>query len=163
MPTTDPDEFGPPVTTTEYAFRLRDGTFLDFSTEQDRDQRRADFDRVEWQTTPFARQVRTQTTEWTQDGPTGNPDPGHIDPPLTPRPDTTATQATGDPAQGTHFYSLTYLAPSPQDAIQVGTYTPPPGATRYDSYLALRDDLADRIPHLRDVAIIDFTLDLNSL
>lgn len=53
---------------TQYGFRLRDSTILDFATKADRDARMADFVRAEWDVTPLTRQVRpAEYGEWTEE------------------------------------------------------------------------------------------------
>lgn len=53
---------------TQYGFRLRDTTLLEFDTRAERDARQADFVRAEWEVTPLTRQVRpAQYGEWTEE------------------------------------------------------------------------------------------------
>lgn len=56
------------VPVTQYGFRLRDSTLLDFATKADRDSRMADFERAEWEVTPLTRRVQpAQYGEWTEE------------------------------------------------------------------------------------------------
>lgn len=57
----------PAVETTEYGLRLRDETLLTFDTREERDARRAEFVKAEWEVTSLVRWKRTQETEWSQE------------------------------------------------------------------------------------------------
>jgi hypothetical protein len=53
---------------TQYGFRLRDTTLLEFDTRAERDARQADFVRAEWEVTPLTRTVQpAQYGEWTEE------------------------------------------------------------------------------------------------
>ncbi|MEU1800869.1 helix-turn-helix domain-containing protein [Streptomyces sp. NPDC019937] len=57
----------PAVESTQYGLRLRDGTLLTFDTRQERDARRAEFERAEWEVRPLVRRTRVQHTEWAEE------------------------------------------------------------------------------------------------
>lgn len=58
----------PAVEAVQYGLRLRDGTLLTFDTRGERDARRAEFERAEWEVTSLVRRTRVQRTEWSEDG-----------------------------------------------------------------------------------------------
>ncbi|MGW8351057.1 hypothetical protein [Streptomyces wedmorensis] len=66
-------------------------------------------------------------------------------------------------AQGTHLYVLS-LQNSQKAACTIsGTYTPPPGATRFDILNQLRLDTARQYPSMEDAIVLYFALDTNHL
>ncbi|MFF9427689.1 hypothetical protein [Streptomyces sp. NPDC014746] len=66
-------------------------------------------------------------------------------------------------AQGTHLYILS-LQNSRQAACTIsGTYTPPPGATRFDILNRLRLDAAREYPSMEGAIVLYFALDTNHL
>lgn len=57
-----------PEPITQYGFRLRDSTLLDFDTKAQRDRRMAEFVAAEWEVTPVVRPVLpAQYGEWTEE------------------------------------------------------------------------------------------------
>lgn len=72
---------------------------------------------------------------------------------------TTPTQA----AQGSHFWVLTLELPGRAAMTQNGTYTPPPGTTRYDAYQALRRYVAADHPEMARATTMFFALEPNQL
>lgn len=57
-----------PEPITQYGFRLRDSTLLDFDTKAQRDRRMAEFVAAEWEVTPLTRpMLPAQYGEWTEE------------------------------------------------------------------------------------------------
>ncbi|MGW8765552.1 hypothetical protein ACWGN5_23925 [Streptomyces sp. NPDC055815] len=66
-------------------------------------------------------------------------------------------------AQGTHLYVLS-LQNNRQAACTIsGTYTPPPGATRFDILNRLRIDAARQYPSMEGAIVLYFALEANDL
>lgn len=77
---------------------------------------------------------------------------------------TTTTETA--PEQGTHQYLLTLQIPMGGGfsiSTWSGTYTPAPGTTRHDAYLALRDSIARAHPQFADASVLFFDLQPNQL
>ncbi|WP_053628101.1 hypothetical protein [Streptomyces sp. XY511] len=77
-------------------------------------------------------------------------------------------QATAAPApdwygQGSHCWVLTLSLPSRMSVTQYGTVTPAPGATRYDTFLNIREYVVAENPDLSDGNVVFFALDPNQL
>ncbi|MDX2559336.1 hypothetical protein PV371_06700 [Streptomyces sp. TX20-6-3] len=65
--------------------------------------------------------------------------------------------------QGTHIYVLT-LQNRQQSACTIsGTYTPPPGTTRYDILAQLRFDAVRQYPSMEGAVVLYFALETNDL
>ncbi|MFE6801542.1 hypothetical protein ACFVEN_07645 [Streptomyces sp. NPDC057681] len=65
--------------------------------------------------------------------------------------------------QGTHFFVLTLNKPGELTVTQEGTCTPPPGATRQDTYRLLYDAVTSQDPDLSGAAVGFFSLEPNRL
>ncbi|MFF7310540.1 hypothetical protein [Streptomyces sp. NPDC008137] len=80
--------------------------------------------------------------------------------------DTTETTAPAAPQQGTHQYLLTLQVPMGGGfavGSWTGTWTPHPGTTRHDLYLALRDDIARKNPEYGDASVLFFDVQSNQI
>ncbi|MGW8762316.1 hypothetical protein ACWGN5_07425 [Streptomyces sp. NPDC055815] len=65
--------------------------------------------------------------------------------------------------QGTHMYVLS-LQNSQMSACTIsGTYTPPPGATRFDILNRLRLDAVRQYPSMEGSIVVYFALETNDL
>ncbi|GAA0500661.1 hypothetical protein [Streptomyces olivaceiscleroticus] len=76
------------------------------------------------------------------------------------------TQTTPPEEQGTHFWFMTFLARTDRDvdvANRSGTWTPPPGFTRFDAMKAIRQQLIEDSPHLANSAMLSFDIQPNQL
>ncbi|MFK0214948.1 hypothetical protein [Streptomyces sp. NPDC090298] len=66
-------------------------------------------------------------------------------------------------AQGTHLYVLSLQNRQMNACTISGTYTPPPGATRFDILNRLRLDAAREYPSMEGAIVLYFALDANHL
>ncbi|XUM04894.1 hypothetical protein ACQ86F_17875 [Streptomyces venezuelae ATCC 10712] len=65
--------------------------------------------------------------------------------------------------QGTHMYVLSLQNRQMNACTISGTYTPPPGATRFDILNRLRVDAAREYPSMEGAIVLYFALDANGL
>ncbi|MER6392426.1 hypothetical protein ABT236_28690 [Streptomyces sp. NPDC001523] len=73
------------------------------------------------------------------------------------------TTAPAPAVQGSHFWMLTLELPGRASMTQSGTYTPPPGTTRYDAYQALRRYVIADHPEMERATTLFFALESNRL
>ncbi|MFE5900785.1 hypothetical protein ACFQ67_25715 [Streptomyces sp. NPDC056488] len=67
------------------------------------------------------------------------------------------------PAQGSHVYVLTLQNPQHSACTLSGTYTPPPGMTRFDVLTQLRIDMVRQYPSMEGAVVLYFALEPNHL
>ncbi|APE21700.1 MULTISPECIES: hypothetical protein [Streptomyces] len=65
--------------------------------------------------------------------------------------------------QGTHVYVLTLENQRKSACTLSGTYTPPPGATRWDVLSQLRFDAVRQYPSMESAIVLYFALEANRL
>ncbi|MGS2588465.1 hypothetical protein [Streptomyces hebeiensis] len=76
------------------------------------------------------------------------------------------TEQTAAPAvrrQGTHHYVLTLDLPGRVAGTWYGTYTPAPGATRHDVFMALQEQARRDNPELARANVVFFALERNGI
>ncbi|MFD3544457.1 hypothetical protein ACFWUW_02365 [Streptomyces sp. NPDC058655] len=78
------------------------------------------------------------------------------------------TQSSHTPApapseQGSHHWVLTLEIPGRAAATKFGTWTPHPGATRLDVFLAIRQKITCQYPELTNATVGFFSLESNQL
>lgn len=76
---------------------------------------------------------------------------------------TVSTGAAVQPEQGTHHFVLTLEKPGRFSMTQEGTFTPAPGSTRQDAYLAIYRSVTEQDPNLRGASVGFFALEANQL
>ncbi|MFD9572902.1 hypothetical protein ACFWBI_24040 [Streptomyces sp. NPDC059982] len=64
-------------------------------------------------------------------------------------------------AQGSYLWVLTLELPGRAAMTQSGTYTPPPGTTRYDAFQALRQHVTASHPEMARANTMFFALEPN--
>ncbi|MFD4863692.1 hypothetical protein [Streptomyces sp. NPDC058412] len=82
---------------------------------------------------------------------------------MTTRNAQTTTPAPDRAEQGSHHWVLTLVLPGRAAATQYGTLTPAPGATRYDTFLTIRQYVVDEYPELTGATVVFFALEANQL
>jgi hypothetical protein len=65
--------------------------------------------------------------------------------------------------QGSHLYVLTLQNCQQSACTLAGTYTPPPGATRYDILTQLQTDAYRRAPSMEGAVVLYFALEPNTV
>ncbi|MFE9791343.1 hypothetical protein ACFYRL_06345 [Streptomyces goshikiensis] len=73
------------------------------------------------------------------------------------------TTTPASTSQGSHHWVLTLELPGRAAMTQNGTYTPPPGTTRYDAYLVLRQHVLADHPEMSRANTMFFALEPNRL
>ncbi|MFJ3727023.1 hypothetical protein ACIPYQ_31280 [Streptomyces sp. NPDC090045] len=75
----------------------------------------------------------------------------------------TTTPAPDRAEQGSHHWVITLDLPGRAAATQYGTLTPVPGATRYDTFLHIRQYVVEGYPELANATVVFFALEANQL
>ncbi|MER5813598.1 hypothetical protein ABT143_36410 [Streptomyces sp. NPDC002033] len=65
--------------------------------------------------------------------------------------------------QGSHFWVMTLEIPGAMVSTNYGTYTPPAAWTRFDTFTAIRRELADQQPQMASANVTYFALEPNQL
>ncbi|MFI6696689.1 hypothetical protein ACIBLA_34075 [Streptomyces sp. NPDC050433] len=66
-------------------------------------------------------------------------------------------------SQGSHFFVLTVEKQGLASATSSGSYTPPPGATRLDTFNTLYGELTASAPTLHRANVVFFSLEPNRI
>ncbi|WP_217215433.1 hypothetical protein [Streptomyces sp. AC550_RSS872] len=76
---------------------------------------------------------------------------------------TVQAPAAAQQAHGTHHFVITLEKPGQFSMTQEGTFTPPPGSTRQDAYLAIYQAVTAQNPRLKGASVGFFLLEPNQL
>ncbi|MGA5130820.1 hypothetical protein ACPCTO_13525 [Streptomyces olivoreticuli] len=75
----------------------------------------------------------------------------------------TTEQPGGLGVQGSYHWVMTVAMPGRASTTGYGTTTPPPGTTRHDVFIAIKDGIVKRYPELRGADVVFFALEPNQL
>ncbi|MDI3423633.1 hypothetical protein [Streptomyces luteolus] len=76
---------------------------------------------------------------------------------------TQKTTGTAVQAQGSHCWVLTLELPGRMSTTSHGAFTPPSNWTRYDAFMAIKDEVARQNPELTNANVVFFSIEPNQL